>query len=190
MAFISNAQVPSFTIGPKIGYNSNSFSVNVDSITNGLKNSFQFGAFARIGKKVYLQPEVYYTVKGGVLDDDMGIYRSRQELTLKTLVVPVIVGAQIITIPGFNLRVMGGPTMSFIINKKIEPPYLDGIWPIKSTDDLRNSIFGLQMGGGIDVFFMTLDVRYELGLNNIYNGSANFSLKNNAVNVSLGIKLL
>lgn len=184
------AQIPSFTIGPKVGYSSNTFSINVDSITNGLKTSFQFGAFARFGDKVYFQPEVYYTVKGGILDDDMGVSVYRQNLTLKTLVIPVIVGAKIVSIGGFNARIMGGPTMSFIIDKKIEPPYFDGVWPVKSTDDLRNSILGVQMGGGIDVLFMSLDVRYELGLNNLYKGSTDFSIKNNAVNISLGIKLL
>lgn len=189
-AFIGHTQIPSYTFGPKIGYNSNNFSINVDSITNGLKNSFQFGAFVRIGDKVYLQPEVYYTIKGGILDNGTGASSHRQDLTLKTLVIPVIVGARIIDLSGINIRIMGGPTMSFVLNKKIEPPYLDGVWPIKSTRDLRNSILGVQMGGGIDVFFMTLDVRYELGLNNIYKGGANFSLKNNAVNISLGIKLL
>jgi hypothetical protein len=46
------------------------------------------------------------------------------------------------------------------------------------------------MGAGLDVLFMTLDVRYELGVENMYNGSSSFDLKNNTFNVSLGIKLL
>jgi hypothetical protein len=40
------------------------------------------------------------------------------------------------------------------------------------------------------LFFLTLDLRYELGIDNIYSGDSNFSLKNNLFNVSLGVKLL
>jgi hypothetical protein len=46
------------------------------------------------------------------------------------------------------------------------------------------------MGAGIDVLFMTLDVRYEIGLDNIYAGSDDATMKNNIFNVSLGIKIL
>jgi hypothetical protein len=46
------------------------------------------------------------------------------------------------------------------------------------------------MGAGMDIFFMTLDVRYEMGVENIYNGGSEFDMKNNLFNVSLGIKFL
>ena len=64
------------------------------------------------------------------------------------------------------------------------------LWPINSADDLKNSTWSVQMGGGIDVFFVTLDVRYEMGVDNIYNGSSDVEMKNNIFNVSLGIKFL
>jgi len=67
---------------------------------------------------------------------------------------------------------------------------MNELWPIQSVDDLKNSIWSVQMGAGLDVLFMTLDVRYELGVENMYNGSSSFDLKNNTFNVSLGIKLL
>jgi len=67
---------------------------------------------------------------------------------------------------------------------------MGGLWPLQSKDDLKNSVWSAQMGAGMDVLFMTLDVRYELGIDNLYNGSNDLSLKNNMFNVSLGIKFL
>ncbi len=67
---------------------------------------------------------------------------------------------------------------------------MNEFWPIHSVDDIKNSVWSVQMGAGLDVFFVTLDVRYEMGLENIYNGSSDLNMKNNMFNVSLGIKLL
>ena len=41
----------------------------------------------------------------------------------------------------------------------------------------------------MDILFVTLDVRYEMGIDNAYNGSSNLQMKNNIFNVSVGIKL-
>ena len=35
-------------------------------------------------------------------------------------------------------------------------------------DDFSNINWALQFGAGIDFLFLTADIRYELGLNNIY----------------------
>lgn len=61
------AQIPGFSIGPKVGYNSNRFTTDFDSITSDPDGAFNVGAFMRIGKKVYFQPEVNYMIKGGEL---------------------------------------------------------------------------------------------------------------------------
>jgi hypothetical protein len=67
---------------------------------------------------------------------------------------------------------------------------MNDYWPIQSVDDIKNSAWSVQMGAGLDVFFVTLDVRYEMGINNIYNGDSDLNMKNNMFNVSLGFKLL
>jgi hypothetical protein len=51
----------------------------------------------------------------------------------------------------------------------------------------------MHFGAGVDVLFLTLDVRYELGLNNLYNTPPDgtvYDLKNNLWRVSLGWKIL
>lgn len=189
LAMMAYAQVPGFSIGPKIGYNSNALSLDKEDITAGLKSEFQFGAFVRLGKKVYLQPEANYQVKGGILNS-VSVSTNEQKIKLKTISVPVLLGFRIVNAGPFNLRLMAGPTMSFVIDKNISISGIPDAFPIKSKDDIKNSIWSLQAGGGIDLFSFTLDVRYEIGLDNMYQGSEDFSLKNNIFNVSLGFKLL
>ena len=186
----AKAQLPAFSLGPKIGYNANSLSFSRDSVQSGLQNAFQCGAFVRVGRKLYLQPEVNYQVKGGVFEGDRLSPSGLQKVTLNTITVPVLVGYHLVNGGPINLRVMAGPTMSFVINKKLDEATGSTVWPIRSSSDIKNSLWSFQMGGGVDIFFLTLDVRYEVGLTNIYTGSDNFKLKNNIFNVSLGVKLL
>ncbi len=178
------------SLGPKIGFNSNTLTENLDSIHAGIKNSFQIGAFVRVGSKVYLQPEINYQLVSGTLNKSIGSIVLQQDITIKTIKVPALIGVKLINKGPFNLRVMAGPTFTYLFDKKLDPSKMNELWPIQSVDDLKNSIWSVQVGAGLDVLFMTLDVRYELGVENMYNGSSSFDLKNNTFNVSLGIKLL
>ncbi|MCK4638410.1 MAG: hypothetical protein KAT33_03225, partial [Bacteroidales bacterium] len=69
LIFASSMIFAQFTLGPKIGYNTSKLSVDQSEIETSLKNSFQFGIFARIGKfdsKLYVQPEINWLTQGGV----------------------------------------------------------------------------------------------------------------------------
>jgi hypothetical protein len=189
LPFLSAAQGIGFSIGPKIGYNSNTLTDNLDSIRTSIKNSLQIGAFMRIGSKFYFQPEANYQVVSGTLTKSISPTQS-QDYTLKSVKIPAIFGFKIINKKIVNLRILAGPAFTFVIDKKLDPANMGGLWPIQSEDDLKNSVWSAQMGAGIDVLFMTLDVRYEFGIDNLYNGNKDLSLKNNMFNVSLGIKFL
>jgi len=178
-----------FSLGPKIGYNSNTITDNLDSVQSSIKNSFQVGAFIRLGKKVYFQPEANYQVVTSTLNQGTGLSASSQDLTVQSLKIPALIGVKLVSKPGFNMRIMAGPAYTFILNKKLDPENMSELWPIQSADDIKNSLWSVQMGAGIDVLFMTLDVRYELGIDNMYTGESNLQMKNNMFNVSLGVKL-
>lgn len=179
-----------FSLGPKIGYNSNTLTNNLDSVQSSIKNSFQIGMFIRVGSKVYFQPEANYQVVTSTLNQGTGSSAQSQEIIVQSLKIPALIGIKLINRGPFNLRILAGPAYTFALNKELDPQHMGELWPIQSVDDIRNSIWSVQMGAGLDVLFMTLDVRYELGIDNMYNGSSNLQLKNNIFNVSLGIKLL
>jgi len=186
----AKAQSDVFCLGPKIGYNSNTLNNNYDSIQSGINNSFQLGAFIRIGKKIYFQPEANFQMVNGNLNKGTSAALLSQDLSVKSLKIPVILGIKLINENRVNLRVMAGPAFTFLFDKELDPSKMNEYWPIQSVEDLKNSIWSAQVGAGLDVFFMTLDVRYEFGIENIYNGSSDFELKQNTFNVSLGIKFL
>ena len=179
-----------FCLGPKVGFNSNTLTDNLDSIHTSINNSFQIGAFMRIGSKLYLQPEANYQVVKGTMNKNSGLSVFSQKYTLKTIKIPVLIGYKLVNEGIFNLRVMAGPAFTYVVDKKLDPSIMNDLWPIKSEDDLKNSTWSVQMGAGLDVLFMTLDVRYEFGVENMYGGDSGFKMKNNIFNVSLGAKLL
>lgn len=179
-----------FSLGPKVGYNSYKLSTDLDSIQASIKKSFQIGAFVRIGKKFYFQPEANYQVSESTLSKSIGAVVQSQDVTLQSIKIPALIGLKLINKRVFKLRVMAGPAINFVLDKKLNPEQINEFWPIQSVDDIKNSVWSVQTGAGLDIFFMTLDVRYEMGLENIYNGNSDLNMNNNMFNVSLGFKLL
>ena len=179
-----------FCLGPKVGYNSYQLTDNLDSVQASIKNSFQIGAFMRFGSKVYFQPEANYLVSESTLNQTVGTNVFSQKITIKSIKIPALIGLKLINKRAFNLRVMAGPAVTYVLDKNLNPAHVKELWPIQSVDDLKNSIWSVQVGAGLDILFMTLDVRYEMGIDNMYNGNSNLNMKSNIFNFSLGIKLL
>lgn len=179
------AQIPSFCIGPKIGYNTSKLSVDPDVVSSELKNNFQYGAFVRFGEKVFLQPEVNYVTKGGVLKSST---TGNQDITLKTLTVPLLIGVRLVNLKVASVHLIGGPIASFAFDKNLIVTRPGSFRPINSADDIKTASWAIQAGAGIDLLIFTFDIRYEIGISEIYT-SQDYSLKNNLLNVSLGLKL-
>jgi hypothetical protein len=184
-----------FSYGLKIGYNASKLHSSLDSIKSSFNSGFHFGAFVRFGKKVYLQPEVYYTLQGGIFQNNVSktVDNWKQNVTVGTMDIPVLVGFKMIDVKVVNWRIMAGPMASFVVNSKITDVNLTG--PIKKSD-INSTNWYVQVGTGVDVFFVTLDVRYQIGLNQMIKSAESLSGKQydlNATNnmwvVSLGFKL-
>ena len=147
------------------------------------------GAFLRIKmNKMFLEPEVYYIHKGGDLfssseDKDY-------EIRLNTLDVPLLLGLKLIDLKVLKLSAIAGPVASFVTNNSVT--YTQGGIHYEDPDisnDLNNINWGLQVGGMMDILMFTIDVRYEIGLNDILNNNNN-QLTNNIFLIGIGLKLL
>lgn len=179
--------------GPKIGFNASKLNSSLDSVKSQFKSGFQFGAFVRIGGRVYLQPELYYTSEGSVMERDSLGKSWKQNIRFGSLDIPVLVGFKIINAEIVNLRILAGPVISFMVNKKVsnENPVAG---PLEKSD-IGNTNWYIQAGAGVDVWMFTLDIRYQVGLNKIikditYDGTnLNFNTSNNVWVVSLGFKI-
>jgi len=184
--FLSIATFAQFTIGPKVGFTMSKLkATNFAEVVEEAKSGFQFGAFARFGNKLYVQPEIMFVTKGGTLDvTDVG----KSTVNLKTFQIPVLVGYTLLNLNVVNLRIMTGPAISFVTNKEIEIKEGD---EFITDSDLKDAIWSFHLGAGVDVFMFTLDVRYEWGLNNIYAGAKESGdIKSNLWNISLGWMIL
>lgn len=186
---IAFAQIPAFSVGPKIGASFSKFTTDRDQIKEEMKNNIFFGAFARLGNKVYVQPELLIMRRNGMLTDENppeNTPESKIGIKISTLDVPLLLGIKVLNLKVANIRVMAGPVASFVLNKKVTSENWDETF---TRDNMSNTNWGLQFGAGVDVLFFTLDARYEIGLNDVSN-LQDFSLRNNMITVGLGLKLL
>jgi len=187
-----------FHIGPQIGYTASKLSYKGSDITNGLKNNMVVGVFMRIGKKIYVQPEINYMTQGSVFKfPTLGSTSVvEQDVSLKSIQVPLSLGWQFLNLKVVKLRIFGGATANFIVNKTINTKNgnaKDYLLP----SDFNDIQWQYQAGFGVDILMFALDIKYYGGINDIFNGSVKYdnathsvSGAANAFEITLGWKIL
>jgi len=172
---------PIIDFGPKVGLNTSKISVSLDDYNADNITKMHFGAFGRVGwKKVYLQPEVYFTKKGGEFSNNpLDIVG---EFDYSAVDVPVLFGVRLLNAKAFDLHLMGGPVFGFITKKD-----LSGSADF-DTQYFKDRYLGIQYGVGADVLFFTVDLRME-NSNTVYD-HPDFDGKNTTFLISVGFKIL
>ncbi len=197
LIFSAGVTFGQFSFGLKVGYNASKLHTSLDSIKSSFNSGLHFGAFFRFGKKVYIQPEAYYTLQGGIFQNNVSntVSNWKQKVTVGTLDIPVLVGFKIIDAKIINWRIMAGPMVSFVINSKVKDLTDNKLVGPVTTADIRKLNWYVQAGSGIDVLFLTLDIRYQVGLSQMITSAQGngipYSLNatNNMWVVSVGFKL-
>ena len=188
-AITTMAQKSKFTFGIKGGVNYSNLKTK-DDLTNE-KNimGYQAGIFSRVGGAgLYFQPELYLGTKGNEFTSlvmNSAMINVKGKIKFTTLDLPLLVGTKIGS-NKLNLRFMGGPILSFIIdeNNTLGSAYNSVI----DFGNYKKQTLGFQAGSGIDLGNLTFDVRYEAGLSNA-SQSEKYSQQQNLVHLSLGFKL-
>jgi hypothetical protein len=177
-----------FDFGLKLGYNASKLSTQLDSVNASYSSGFHIGVFTRIGKKFYVQPEAYYTLESSKVAGTETSWN--QKLTIGSVDIPVLVGYKFLNSKAVKIRILAGPVASFVINRNVKD-LGDVTGPVKEAD-INNVNWGLQAGAGLDALFLTFDIRYQIGLNNVIREvqTASWNSKNNVWVISLGFKLL
>ncbi len=176
------AQMPSFTLGPKIGATFSKYHYDISDIKENSVSNIHWGAFVRMGSKIYLQPELLFMKRSGVLKFSGG----EQTINIRTIDIPVLVGVKVADVGLTNIRVFAGPVATLSINRELETKDWDDAI---TENDLRRANWGLQFGAGADLLMFTVDLRYELGMSD-YLDIDNRTLKNNLITMSIGWKIL
>lgn len=179
------AQLPSFDLGLKAGVNIAQLKADWADTENRL--GYQAGIWARFGATgFYFQPEIYLGSKGGefgTIDQNGNTYEGSGKVNFTTLDIPLLLGNKI----GFdqlNVRFMAGPVFSFLLKNNLEENYSMAT----NFNSYKNQTIGGQIGAGVDLGNVTVDLRYEKGLSNI-DKSGKYDQKQNLWHISLGYKL-
>lgn len=182
-----------FTFGPQIGFASSTLTVNLNDIANEARSNFLAGAFLRYGKKIYIQPEVNWLTQGGDFKYSLDSMTVSQSVKMKAVQVPLALGWRIINLKVVNIRIYGGVAANFITDVTISTD--DNNYNNLIPDDFKNVIWNYQVGAGVDVLFLSLNVSWIGGMSDVfanditYNGQT-LSSKSNLFQVTLGWKIL
>ncbi len=188
---LSSGAFAQFSWGLKAGATSNNFKledINIDTqqtieAAGDASWGFHGGVFVRLSMLgIMIQPEVIFSMaENNMLVNDMGIEEIRSQKFNK-LDIPVLLGVKL-----GPVRLMAGPAASVMLSSTSD------LWD-NAENLYKSATFGYQAGVGVDILKkITLDVRYEGGLNNfgdeITIGQETFTLdgRNNAILISAGI---
>lgn len=119
---VTSVSAQIFSLGIKTGYNvtlernQQGFTANnqLFDIKGNLQNGFNVGVYARIGRSLYVQPEVdykYFTYTNVVSNG--GGEMNGKKYVVSTMDIPILLGYSLINSNFFKLRVMAGPRFSF-----------------------------------------------------------------------------
>jgi hypothetical protein len=182
-----------FRIGIKGGVNLSS--VKVASLSTNLENKtgYQLGAFARIGRTIFLQPEVYFTAKEVNVDllNSLTTNQGVVGFSQKSLDVPLLAGIKL-----GPFRVLAGPVASYALSASTSPDaavksYFSGT----SQEIINRSCFSYQAGIGFDILNLSLDLRYEGAMSELKNTVAvpsgfTYSQKPSYYQATIGFRIL
>ena len=149
---------------PSIGINAARFDSNPtfenepDSLVADGRVGFQIGASLAIGRKMYIEPGIYYN-KMNQYFSPSNIEKNEFSYNTGYIRIPVNLGFQLI---GKNtslagLRIFVGPSMFIPLSVK------ENDYPL-IKDDVKSPQFDFSAGAGLNIWLLFLDVSYGWGL--------------------------
>ncbi len=187
-AFVcTNAADAQFNLGLKVAGNATNYK-KLSSMDLG----FDAGLFMRLGDQFYFQPEVNYSFKSTRLtnlSDFVGEVHENVRLKQHFVDLPLLLGFHFINNDNFKVHLTVGPRFGFRIGsnlKEIDP----------EMDEGGKLQWAGQFGIGFDIWRFTLDARYDLASDKLFNreSSSTANSRNNwtqnMIVVALGFKFI
>ena len=181
-ATVSQAQIiPNFDFGLKAGVNLSKLSEE-NGFNSNNRSGYLAGIWARAGAMgLHLQPELYYTLKTTDVKDDNG---QSSSVDFNTIDLPILVGTKMGAF-GLGARFQTGPVVSFLISE--EQSFNDALGNA-ARFRYRDQALAWQLGVGLDIRKISLDLRYENGLSRV-SRSGYEDTKLRLFNFSLGYQI-
>lgn len=167
-------------IGIKAGANFSNLSLSSEGLTSKYAPGFSGGGFARVDiARLYVQGELLYSRKTSKLEAGT---LGTEKIKWNSIEVPVLLGYKILKTEQTSLRVYGGGVYSYVLNDHAS--LLGEVK--KSFNEFDKSNVGYQIGAGVDLGGLTLDLRYEGSLSNL---SKQFKSRPNSLQFSVGFMI-
>ncbi|SNR15734.1 porin family protein [Tenacibaculum jejuense] len=188
----SEAQI-GFGIKGGINYNSDSFKDVSDDIINGNAESrtgFHAGIWLRFKLPMtgwYIRPELVYTSLKSEVELNTTPATTKANYDFQKIDIPVLLGKKFFKIAYANI----GPSFQYIIDGDLD---FDAVSNIKAD----GFTVGLQLGGGIEIGKVGLDLRWERAFSDVEselisnvggsNATANFDTRVNQIIIGLSYR--
>lgn len=149
-------------IKPSVGLNFTDWSKDPGTGEYNARPGYQLGAAFRFGKKLFIEPGIYYVRKSTEFVSSGGGSNQQVDYDLKGLRIPLSVGVNIIGNPNtaFGLRAFGGGSAFFLMNTSSSNSIFE-------KDNLNNASFGAFAGLGVDIAILFAELSYEWSLTNV-----------------------
>ncbi len=183
LAFVvhTSAQVK---VNPKVGVNMSAVDADIRDINAEARAGWNAGVDLRMGKGwLFLNPGVhYYSFTARLLKELNGPNEValKDETTIQSVKLPVNLGINL-TKPGglLNIHAKGGVSPTYVMSVRERESFAF------DKNALNSWTFGANVGAGIDILFLTVDLNYEIGLTDFFRDATG---RNNVLTLSAGIK--
>lgn len=144
------------------------------------KAGFHVGMWTKIHLLgLYIRPELVYTQLNNTYGSNDINNRNEADYKTKKLDLPLLIGAKV----AGPLHVFGGPSFQYILDSDF------GVSDIENLETNDVSV-GLQLGAGLELGKLGIDVRWEKGFNNDADGrflNTNFNVDNRPNQIIFGL---
>ena len=176
LSMVLNAQIK---FGIKAGITSTSIKVDdiiaIDDASDieelaieglGSRIGLQGGVFSRITiAKLFIQPELLFTSTSGEIEitellEDGSIENKIKDQEFKQIDIPIMIGYKV-----GPLRLQAGPIASIVIDSQSALLDYDNY-----EEEFNGATWGYQVGIGLDIKKITIDIKYEGNLSKLGDG--------------------
>lgn len=170
------------SLGVKLGYSfSKSFSDDPVYDT-GLRKDLFYGGFVtfRLSEKSRLQGEFLVYKKGG----EISATDKKIDFSLKYYKIPLLLKYDILAQVSFKAGVMVGPYLGLLRSAKLKEKYDLRSIETNVKSNMKNTDFGIIVGGYIEFMSFVVEARISYGITNIHKTGD--SIRNKSMSISIG----
>jgi hypothetical protein len=165
------------SLGVKLGYNSSQF-VGADIPGKGIspQSGLIFGGFVtyEFNDTFSLQQEVLFTMKGSMANIIGDVWLRNIFLYAE---MPLLAKATFLAESRLRPNIYAGPAVAALIGAFNNTGFLE---------DIRSYDLGLVIGGGVEIWKVSLDLRLTRGLLNFDQGASGIDLKHQTISAIMG----